>query len=730
MLLERETDQANVGFWLVGSDWQESGDQTERFLQDGVWENGYEDRYLDEVKSEQPGDRIAIKAAFTSKSGLPFESFGRSAAVMRIKATGVVVGNAGDGRRLVVQWKREEPARQWYFHTYRSTITKVEPKGWMQKNLISFVFEGNDQDLNRFLAEPYWSDRYQATPASLEWPESYEAIATKLLEYRNRQDELIQFLHVAADSSGVSLPLVDKLANDERVSLTEICPFTFFGMFNRGVRDETRTKIIQSLIGSLGLNLKAPKSFIGVPLLSNMKTWFFSYGVDRLSTDIPRLWDIFESALRYVEVPESRREHFQESWDRALEVRQASWNLGIGLFWMRPDEFLPLDSNTREFIQKSLKIPMAKLSSGSAISGAEYLELIEKVRASCAEENSKYKSFPQISFAAWRPEKTIETADTVDAKSPKGEDHQTITTPGVSVSAPEYTLDDLINSGCFHAPEFVKLMWETLELKKNIILQGPPGTGKSWLARRLAWLHCGERKSSRVLAVQFHANTAYEDFVCGYRPDGLGGLSIVDGPLIRHAEAARANPDQKFVLLVEEVNRGNPAKVLGECLTLLESDKRSVEDGIQLSYKRDNGDPFYLPPNLYVIGIMNLADRSLALVDLALRRRFSFFDLEPRFDKPWQTWLREKCAFDQEIVQLLQTRLASLNHTISSDRSLGQQYQIGHSFLTPPHGAVIDDPLKWYQNIVNTELRPLLWELWFDDPERAEEQAEMLLIGL
>lgn len=150
----------------------------------------------------------------------------------------------------------------------------------------------------------------------------------------------------------------------------------------------------------------------------------------------------------------------------------------------------------------------------------------------------------------------------------------------------------------------------------------------------------GQRDDSKVRAVQFHPNLSYGDFIRGWRPVGDGKLTLVDGPFVEMIKAAAKDPTSRHVVVIEEINRGNPAQIFGEMLTLLEVDKRTPNEALELSYKRSDGERVFIPDNLYVIGTMNIADRSLALVDLALRRRFAFIDLEPTLGKPWHDWVR------------------------------------------------------------------------------------------
>ena len=245
----------------------------------------------------------------------------------------------------------------------------------------------------------------------------------------------------------------------------------------------------------------------------------------------------------------------------------------------------------------------------------------------------------------------------------------------------------------------------------------------------MAWALVGWKDASHVRAVQFHPNLSYEDFVRGWRPSSDGKLELMDGLFLEIVAAARGDAEGAYVLVIEEINRGNPAQILGEMLTLLEADKRNPDNALELTYKREGEQGIHLPPNLYLVGTMNIADRSLALVDLALRRRFAFVDLMPEIDKRWQTWVKKQCGFDDSVLSDIQERMANLNQTIESDSKLGRQFQIGHSYVTPPPG-IETDPSTWYRDVVKSEIGPLLDEYWFDEPSKAQGERERLLEGL
>ena len=292
----------------------------------------------------------------------------------------------------------------------------------------------------------------------------------------------------------------------------------------------------------------------------------------------------------------------------------------------------------------------------------------------------------------------------------------------------DYTIENL-TTDCFLDRSKLEKILDRLQTKKNLILQGPPGTGKTWLAKRLAFTLIGRKDNSKVKALQFHPNLSYEDFVRGWRPAGDGKLELVDGPFLQIAETARKEPTEKYVIVIEEINRGNPAQILGELLTLLEADKRNADEALELCYSKGDGERFFIPENLYVIGTMNIADRSLALVDLALRRRFAFVDLEPVFGEPWENWVHDKFNIDRKTLSEIETRINLLNGEISKDPDLGPQFRIGHSYVTPANGTVIEDAYDWFRQVVNTEVGPLLDEYWFDNLDRAKKAKETLLQG-
>ncbi len=345
------------------------------------------------------------------------------------------------------------------------------------------------------------------------------------------------------------------------------------------------------------------------------------------------------------------------------------------------------------------------------------------------EEAYPVHSFPELSLAAWLY-KDGEISAHPNATDPEhadeiAEDHSEFEVSAAPIEP--YQVEDIIIDGAFLSSESLADILERLRTKKNLILQGPPGTGKTWLAKRLAFALMGRKNDSKLRAVQFHPNLTYEDFIRGWRPSGDGKLSLVDGPFLEIINDAKKDATTKYVLVIEEINRGNPAQIFGEMLTLMEADKRTPNEALELSYRRSDSERVFVPDNLYVIGTMNIADRSLALVDLALRRRFAYIDLKPTFGEPWRNWVHTKAGIDMDILQQIEQRLLNLNSEIENDKNLGAQFRVGHSYVTPAFSNKITDAIKWYKSVVETEIGPLLDEYWFDDLDRAQKARNALI---
>ncbi|GAA4002837.1 hypothetical protein GCM10022408_12890 [Hymenobacter fastidiosus] len=263
-----------------------------------------------------------------------------------------------------------------------------------------------------------------------------------------------------------------------------------------------------------------------------------------------------------------------------------------------------------------------------------------------------------------------------------------------------------------------------LHRRRNLILQGPPGTGKTFLARRLAWLELGATDTARVELVQFHPSYSYEDFIQGFRPDAHGAFHLTDGVLPELCRKALNDPGQPYFLLIDEINRGNVSRIFGELLLLLEADKRGPAHAVRLPYAPAGAPRFFVPENLFVIGTMNTADRSLAPLDYALRRRFAFVRLEPEFGPALRQFLADK-GVPEPVISRLTARLTELNQTIADDPELGPDFQVGHSyFCQPPSEPAAAQ--AWLTLILEQEIGPLLDEYWLDQPAKAAAQRQKL----
>jgi 5-methylcytosine-specific restriction protein B len=794
---------SDKNYWFVGASFgDEGGDQTARFLRDDIWENGYDDKYLEDVRSIKVGETIAIKSSYTRKNGLPFEANKKTVSVMGIKAVGIVVKNHGDGRFLDVEWKqRFEIPREWYFFTSRTTIWRVKAEDWMRSGLLDFLIKDIPQDYDKFRNAPYWADRYgQKSDENLrfQWTSFYEEMASALLKYKDNRRPLVDIVYEMLNSiEGLNTP-TDKYKDGTKGPLKDICPFTIIGIFNRNLTDLNRIDIARKLSVFLEITTPVPISFEGVPVLNNLKSWFFAYENDRNDDDIDSLWNFFDTAINYADNETVSRDKFMDEYDLVSKVKNVKWNLTMGLFWIRPWSYLTLDKNSRGYIDKNLNLDISSAGINTPCNSKEYLALMEKLNFNFAIDNYACHSFPELSLNSWHVEPVADNSnwrnvllncihqlcvDTKNSEFTKKEfleryqeeledsfpNNDSIThtisnrfqllrdddilefddfirgkyryllqfsngiedTKGIyerKVTYTKYDVTDVRNEGCFIDEDTLNKYVSIFKKKKNLILQGPPGTGKTWLAKRLGYCVIGSSNEQALKAVQFHPNISYEDFVRGWRPSGDGKLALVDGPFLELVHKANNDKETNYVIVIEEVNRGNPAQIFGELLTLLEADKRTPKEALELCYRKVDGERIHVPPNLYVIGTMNVADRSLAMVDYALRRRFAFINLQPAYNEDWISYVKKESNDNLTSADLtaLAVRINALNLEIAKDPSLGRQFSIGHSYFTPSSGSNITDFKEWVNQIVDTEIEPLLEEYWFEDAEKVRTLCDDL----
>ena len=283
------------------------------------------------------------------------------------------------------------------------------------------------------------------------------------------------------------------------------------------------------------------------------------------------------------------------------------------------------------------------------------------------------------------------------------------------VDYPEYSSADFLSDVYMSEQDYETLV-NVLKMKKNIILQGAPGVGKTFTAKRLAYSIIGSKNPDRVQMIQFHQSYSYEDFIEGYRPTE-NGFTIKKGSFYKFCKLAEDDDENDYFFIIDEINRGNLSKIFGELFMLIEKDKRGIE--LQLLYSDEN---FSVPPNVYIIGMMNTADRSLAMLDYALRRRFSFFTMKPGFNTiGFQTY---QDSLKSDAFKKLISCIKQLNSKIAADISLGEGFCIGHSYfcgLTAKTATV-----QTLTSIIEYELIPLLKEYWFDEPEKIIDWSDRL----
>lgn len=267
--------------------------------------------------------------------------------------------------------------------------------------------------------------------------------------------------------------------------------------------------------------------------------------------------------------------------------------------------------------------------------------------------------------------------------------------------------------------------------KKNLILQGAPGVGKTFWADKMSGRvneseaysmpegYCGMSPpppEEAIFRCQFHQSTSYEDFVEGYRPTKEGGFELKNGIFVKAVNYALTHPNEHTVIIIDEINRGNISKIFGELLSLIEADKRDQKWAVSLNYSSRK---FWVPPNLYILGMMNTADKSLSVVDYALRRRFVFVDVSPAFDSPCFDYLLAKKGISENFVHRIKEGVNKINEVIRNEPQLGVGFEIGHSYFIPQHDVVEED--RWLRSVVDDEIAPLLSEYFFDSQDLVDE---------
>ncbi len=394
--------------------------------------------------------------------------------------------------------------------------------------------------------------------------------------------------------------------------------------------------------------------------------------------------------------------------------------------WLRyPDKYYIYNFNEVQYIAEQLR--RYHFRRGAYAAFRKFPQLYDEINAVLKEDTELVNIFQSLLTDTCYPDPELKTLtnDICSYMCPHlSWDYSQKEVVAEAEYEPGYPADEDTSIAPYSKADFLNEVYMTekryenlvgvLRNKKNIILQGAPGVGKTFAAKRLAWSMMGETDDSRVELVQFHQNYSYEDFMMGYKPVE-DGFKLKYGIFYRFCQKAANQPDKEFFFIIDEINRGNMSKIFGELLMLIEKDYRGTKATLAYS-----GLSFSVPKNLYIIGMMNTADRSLAMIDYALRRRFSFFEVEPGFDS--EGFIRYQKKLDSETLNELIERVKELNREISQDKSLGKGFCIGHSYFCGRD--VCTD--EWLHSIVDYDILPMLSEYWFDDTSKLRRWENIL----
>ena len=650
------------------------------------------------------------------------------------------------------------------------------------------------------------------------WTRFYESMADKLLDYKDKRDELVKEINKILDQTGFSSGYQDKYKDgtkDETPDpLRDICPFTIIGTFNRGVKDSNRRIIAGELAKLLNIDEPVPDSFGGIPVLDNRNSWFFGYEYEKdRRPHIDRLWGIFEEAIKFSK-PEGEKDRpaFITAYNKIASRKNVGWKLTIGLYWIRPWSFPTLDSKSQKYLNEEFGIKIGNYVSNKYPDGEEYLTISKALKDKFKEHSSPVKSFPELSLASWEyttssskdesddepedPSSEIEKEDTVNLilYGPPGTGKtyklnkltEKYSSSIQTLPRKAWLLQELSKATWFEVilaalydlggeakvsssirkHEYIRIKAEARErtgnieqtiwtelgehttpesktVESNIERHRTPKVfdkkqdstwylvdswedecqeqlelAKSWKeGPKQALLH------ERFEFVTFHQAYSYEDFVEGIRPvqnEETGNVEyrIVSGVFKRICQKAKADPGQRYAIFIDEINRGNIASIFGELITLIESDKRAtykddgtVKSGMMLTLPY-SGEQFGVPANLDIYGAMNTADRSIGLLDTALRRRFEFEELMPDMSviegSQGGGIIEDGEGGIIDLRKLLETINLRIRFLLNRDMTIGHSYLINVRNFTD------------LKKVLLSQIIPLLQEYFYEDWHRIQ----------
>lgn len=620
--------------------------------------------------------------------------------------------------RVPIEWSKEPFQRDELGIDLRRSITSLLTLSQIKRNnaherFLSVIDGSGDPDFD--IQDFSTTDSFV-----LDWISFNREFAERLLSYRADRTALLEKLREAARLSerpSLFNMLWEWSKEDGKETATDIDPFTVYALINRSLTISNKEAIYRGLKEAFDISAEVPSSVDGLPVRNNLSARFESRPSDPGNTTFyDGIWVLFEAALRYN--PREKHGHsrvdFIDAYDAAVKDRsQVAYTMG--LFWIRPETFMALDRRNADFLKSEDGMGIDVV--GTVTDGASYLATLTDVADWLQDSTIDPPTFAGLSATAFQYAQN-------ESEAPVESELEELTEEAQET----YSIQDILNAGCFLDRKQLETILRRWREKKNIILQGPPGTGKTWLGRKLAYAMLEDSSDETITAVQFHPSTSYEDFIEGFRPASDGHLRLQPGPFLKAVRAASDDEGRKHFIIIEEINRGNPAQIFGEMLTLLEADKRNAESALTTIYSPDS-EPIFLPENLYVIGTMNQADRSLSMVDMALRRRFAFVDLQPQFNERWLDYCSTNCGYDRGTLETIGTKLDALNARIAADINLGRDYGVGHSFVTPRKSSkplTNEETHKWFDAIIDTDLAPLLREYWYDQPDVLKEALREL----